>query len=206
MTSLTRTATSGKGRHVARRGIRTLVSIRSMMMTAVTLLIAVCLAGVATGGTYALWNKSQPTGSNAVITSGNAELTVTSPLAMPTRVMYQGMPNPVLYGSAALKNTGTIPLTLRLTGLTVPTSNAFTQSLKVGVAIAADAAKCAGGTVSSAWVYGTFPSTAVAALGTVAVDQSKVVCVSVQFSATPDKSIQGQSALNFVVSVEGVQN
>jgi hypothetical protein len=174
-----------------------------MIMTAFAILIALCLAGVATGGTYALWNKSQATGSNAVITAGNAELTVTSPLAMPTGVMYPG--SPVLYGSAALKNSGTIPLTLRTTGLTVPSSTTFSQSLKVGFALATTAANCSVGTVTTTWVYSTFASPTVASIGTpLAVGGTAVLCVSTQFSGSPDNTVQGQSAA-FVAAIEGVQ-
>jgi len=172
-------------------------------MTALAFVLAIGLAGVATGGTYALWNKSQPTASNAIITSGNAQLTVSTALAMPTTAMYPGL---VLYGSAALKNTGTIPLTLRTSGLTVPTSNAFTQALKVGFATAADAASCSTGAVTSAWVYSTFTSPTVATIGTpLAVGATAVLCVSTQFATSPDNTVQGQSATAFIASIDGIQ-
>ena len=172
-------------------------------MTALAFVLAISLAGVATGGTYALWNKSQPTASNAIITSGNAQLTVSTALAMPTTVMYPGL---VLYGSAALKNTGTIPLTLRTSGLTVPTSNAFTQALKVGFATATDAANCSTGVVTSAWVYSTFASPTVATIGTpLAVGSTAVLCVSTQFATSPDNTVQGQSATAFVAAIDGIQ-
>lgn len=203
MISLTRTAVSGTGRHVARRSIRSFLSVRSMMMTAFAFILAIGLAGVATGGTYALWNNSQPTASNAVITSGNAQLTVSTALAMPTAVMYPGV---VLYGSAALKNVGTIPLTLRTTGLTVPTSNAFSQALKIGFALAADAASCGSGVVTTAWVYSTFASPSVASLGSpLAVGNTAVLCVSAQFSGSPDNTMQGFSATAFVAAIDGIQ-
>ena len=148
--------------------------------------------------------KSQATGSNATITAGSADLKVSTALSMPTTVMYPGV---VLYGSAVLTNTGTIPLTLRTSGLTVPASNAFSKALKFGFATAADAASCAKGTVTSAWVYSTFAAPTVATIGTaVPVGQSPVVCVSVQFSGTPDNTVQGQSALNFVATIDGIQN
>ncbi|MES2092458.1 MAG: hypothetical protein V4531_01430 [Actinomycetota bacterium] len=205
MTTLTRTVATRAGRHVARRSIRSLICVRSMMMTTVALLVAIGLATVATGGTYALWNRSQPAASNAVIVSGNAELTVTSPLALPTTPMYPG--SPTLYGSATLKNTGTIPLTLRIAGLTVPTANAFTQSLKIGFARAADVASCTAGMVTTAWVYSTFASPTVATIGTaVPVGQSPVLCVSVQVSGAPGNTAQGQNALNFVAALDGIQN
>lgn len=204
MSTHTRTATLRGGRHVATRGIRLLVSARSMMMTAVALILAIGLAGVATGGTYALWNKSQPTASNASITAGSAELIVFTALSMPTTAMYPGA---VLYGSAVLTNTGTIPLTLRTSGLTVPSPNAFTKLLRVGFARAVDVASCARGTVVSAWVYSTFASPAVAAFGTVLpAGQSSVLCVSVQLSGSPDNTVQGKSALNFAATIDGIQN
>ncbi|MHC5795619.1 hypothetical protein ACVXZ4_05615 [Lacisediminihabitans sp. FW035] len=203
MTNLTRTASSRRGRHLARRSIRSLVSVRSLIMTTLAFVLAIGLAGVATGGTYALWNKSQPTASNAIITSGNAQLTVSTALAMPTTAIYPGL---VLYGSAALKNTGTIPLTLRTSGLTVPTSNAFTQALKVGFATAADSASCSTGAVTSAWVYSTFASPTVATIGTpLAVGNTAVLCVSTQFGNSPDNTVQGQSATAFVASIDGIQ-
>ena len=203
MTSLTRTAASKTTRYDARRSFRSLFSVRSMLTTAFTLIIAICLAGVTTGGTYALWNKSQATGSTAVITSGNAQLTVTTALAMPTTVMYPGL---VLYGSAALKNTGTIPLTLRTSGLTIPTSTAFSQSLTIGFATASTAATCSTGAVTSSWIYSTFISPTVAFIGTpLAVGSTAVLCVSTQFTGIPDNTVQGQSASAFVAAIDGVQ-
>jgi hypothetical protein len=203
MSFLTRTAATEKGRHVARRSIRPLVSISSTLITGLTLLLAICLAGIATGGTYALWNRSQATGSTAVITSGNAQLTVTTALSMPTTVMYPGV---ILYGSAALRNSGTIPLTLRTSGLTVPTSTAFSQSLTIGFATASTAANCGAGIVSSTWIYSTFASPTVAFIGTpLGVGSTAILCVSTQFTGAPDNTVQGQSASSFVAAIDGVQ-
>lgn len=204
MTTLTGTASSRGGRHVARRSIRTLFSVRSMVTTTFALILAIGLAGVATGGTYALWNKSQATASNGAISAGSADLTVSTALAMPTTAMYPGA---VLYGSAVLTNTGTIPLTLRTSGLAVPTSTPFTQALSFGFATASTAANCSAGTVTSAWVYSTFAAPSVATIGTaLPVGQSSVLCVSVKFSGSPANSTQGQSALNFTATIDGIQN
>lgn len=203
MTTLTRIAASPQGRHTGRRRIRSFISIRSMMMTTFALLIAICLAGVATGGTYALWNSAQPAVAASTIRSGNAELTVTTALAMPTTVMYPGL---TVYGSAALQNTGTIPLTLRTTGLTVPTPTVFSQALTVGFATAANATNCGTGVVTSAWVYSTFASPTVGPIGTpLAVGSTAVLCVSAQLADTAASTAQGEAAANFVVAMDGIQ-
>jgi hypothetical protein len=174
-----------------------------MLTTTVAVIVAICLAGVTTGGTYALWSKSQSTNSAATISSGTASLVVTTALAMPATPMYPGL---TVYGSAVLQNTGTVPLTLRTTGLAVPTSNSFSQAMKVGFATAATAANCAVGTVNSAWVYSTFASPSVAPIGTpFAVGTSAVLCVSVELSSTADNAAEGQSATDFAAVVDGIQ-
>lgn len=204
MSLLSGVASSRGGRHTARRSIRSLFSVRSIITTTLAFVVAIVLAGMSAGGTYALWNKSQPTASNAVISSGTAQLTVTGPLVMSTTAMYPGL---VIYGSAVLTNSGNVPLVLRSAGLTIPSSNAFSTALTIGLATASSSANCSQGTVTSGWVYGTFATPAVATIGTaVAVGQSSVLCVSVKISGSPSNSLQGQSALNFVATIDGIQN
>jgi predicted ribosomally synthesized peptide with SipW-like signal peptide len=181
-----------------------MISPRTIITAAAAIALAVCAAVIATGGTYALWNNSLAVDSSATLSSGSATLVVTTALTMPTTPLYPGA---TVYGSAVVKNTGTVPLTLRTTGLTIPTSNTLSQALTVKFATAADAPSCAAGTVTSSWVSSTFAAPTTAPVGSpVAVGASSVLCVAVSLSSTVATSAQGQSALNFVAVVDGIQS
>jgi len=181
-----------------------MISPRTIIAAVAAIALAVCAAVIATGGTYALWNNSLTADSSAILSSGSATIVVTSALSMPTTPLYPGA---MVYGSAVVKNTGTVPLTLRTTGLTIPASNTFSQALTVKFATATDAPNCAAGTVTSSWVSSTFASPAVAAVGgPFATGTSSVLCVAVSLSSTAATSAQGQSALSFVAVVDGIQS
>ena len=211
MIHVTRTASSDRGRHAYRRGLRAFYSPRSMAMSSIALLVAICLAGLATGGTYARWNKSQDanTKASSVIVSGTPQLSITTALAMPTTPMYPGL---TIYGSAVLQNTSTstspLALSIRTTGLTVATSNAMSQALTIGLATASSAANCSAGTVSSPWVTSTFASPATATIGPAFLSgSSRILCVSATLSSTgTSAAAKGQATSNFTVVIDGIQS
>ncbi|MCU1558722.1 MAG: hypothetical protein JWN09_2717 [Microbacteriaceae bacterium] len=203
MPTLTSSTATGRGRHSGRIGIRSFFSPRSMIMATITLLLAVGVAVIATGGSYALWNKSVPTGSAASITSGTANLTV-STLSLSTTLLAPGR---TIYGSAALVNTGDVPLALTAT-LSAPTSStAFSQAVTLGFSTAATAAACTGAAPTST---ATFASAAAAGFGTLPITATSAsplyLCVSLTLASTAPAVAQGQSASTFGIAVSGVQS
>ncbi|SDK60885.1 hypothetical protein SAMN05216282_108139 [Cryobacterium psychrotolerans] len=164
---------------------------------------AMGLAVLAAGGTYALLNSSTSIGSAASITSGTAALTV-SPLTMSTAVLYPGL---TTYGAATVTNTGDVPLSVRITGLTSPTATTpFSQSLTIGGGIVASPAACSSGTFTPGWA-GPFPSATTAVVGSVlAAGSSATFCVSVTMALTAAPGSQGQSATNFGILIDGIQS
>ncbi|MET4782605.1 hypothetical protein [Glaciihabitans sp. UYNi722] len=191
------------GRHAANRGFLRFFSLRSMIITAVTLIAAISIAVIATGGTYALWNKSAQAAPAATITAGTANLTVSS-LTLPTSALAPGR---TIYGSTAVANTGTVPLALSAT-LSGPTSSTtFSQALTLGFGTAATAAACASFTPSST---ATFASASTAAFGTLPLTATSgsplYVCVSVTLASTVATGAQGQTASTFRITLSGVQS
>ncbi len=178
-------------------------SFRSMTKAVASVAVAICLAVLAAGGAYALLNSSASTESAATITSGTAALAV-SPLTMSTTALYPGL---ITYGAATVTNTGDVPLSVRITGLTSPTATTpFSQSLTIGVGIVASPAACSNGTFTPAWT-GTFPSATTAVVGSaLAVGSSATFCVSVAMPLTAVPGSQGQSAANFGILIDGIQD
>lgn len=179
-----------------------ILSIRSMAKAIAAVATAICLAVLAAGGTYALLNSSVSTASAATITSGTAALAV-APVTMSTAALYPGF---TTFGTATVTNTGDVPLSMRITGLTQPaTSTAFSQSLTIGVGIAATAAACTSGIVTPVWT-GSFAVASMATIGpSLAAHSSAIFCVSVAMPLTAVSGSQGQAAANFGLLIDGTQ-
>lgn len=178
------------------------VSLRSMARSIVALAAASCLAVLAAGGTYALLNSSASAGSGATITAGTAALTL-SPLNLTTTKLQPGL---TVYGAVTVSNGGQVPLAVRVAGLTAPTaSTLFSQSLSIGVGVAASAVDCQSGSVGSTWT-GTFASNTPAGIGpTLAVGGSVILCVAVTLPIDAPGGAQGQSATSFGVKLDATQ-
>ena len=179
------------------------LSPRSIAKVVAAVAVAVGLAVLAAGGTYALFTSSASIDSAVTLTSGTATLAVT-PLTMSTTPLYPGL---TTFGTATVTNTGDVPLSVRITGLTSPTATTpFSQSLTIGVGIAASPAACSDGTFTPTWT-GTFPSVTTAAIGSpLAVGSSGTFCVSVAMPLTAVAGSQGQSAANFGILIDGIQS
>ena len=185
-------------RHVARRRL----SVRSILMRTGAIAAAIALGLVATGGSYALWNRSVASGSSATITSGSANVTV-STLSLPTTPLYPGV---TVRGSAPVSNGGSLSLSLRATVIGPASTTAFSQALTIGFGIAATAAGCSTSAIISS---ATFASGSVSTFGTLPTSATPsaplFVCVAVTLASTAAASSQSQAAANFAVTISGTQ-
>jgi len=177
-------------------------SLHPRITATLIFVVAICVAVLAAGGTYALLSSSASTGSAVTITSGTATLAA-SPLTISTEALYPGL---TTYGTAVVTNTGDVPLLLRVTGLTSPTATTpFSESLTIGVGIAASPAACSSGTFTPTWT-GTFAAATASPLGTpLAATGSAVLCVAVAMPLTAAPGSQGQSAGDFGILIDGTQ-
>ena len=174
--------------------------MKKFLLPSLTILGATLLATTAVGGTYALLNASAAAGPGVTIQAGSAALSITSPLSMPGSALYPGARSA---GTVAVRNDGTVPLALRLAGLTPPTvSNELAQSLVVGVRVVSSTGDC---TAAGPAPTGTFASTQVADLGvTLAPQATAILCVSVLLPTKAPSGSQGQ-AVNFGLLIDGRQ-
>ena len=191
------------GSTARRSALHRIFSIRSLVKSAAAVLMAVCIATAAASGTYALWNSSATVGSAATVRAGTAGLAITSPLAISATGMYPGLTR---YGSMTIQNTGDLALAARVASLTGPaTPSTFSQSLVVGVGVAATAAACTAGSVTPVWT-GTFASASAATVvPSLAKGQSAILCVSIALPITAAQGGQGGTA-PLSLTIDGVQS
>lgn len=195
------------GRHVAAKRSRSRAGRRRpalrMLQTAAAGSVAVAIAVIAAGGTYAFYSDSATTASGMTLTAGNAALSVTSPLAVPATALYPGL---TVAGTAAVRNTGTVPLQLRVAGLTPPASaTAFSGALVVGVSAVATTGACTAATTPAR--SGTFTAVPTGAFGgVVAPGATSLVCVTVTLPASAPAGAAGAGAASFSLAVNGVQS
>ena len=163
---------------------------RSAVAVALTS-VAIVVAVLGAGGTFALWNSAAAASTPATVKSGTATLAVTSPLAMSTATLYPGA---VITGPVAFTNTGDTPLALQVTALSagLPVTT-FSQALTVGIG-AGTAAACLAGTVTATWT-GTASSFVAGGIGvTVASGAITNLCISITLATSAASSAQGLSA------------
>ncbi|MCS5715514.1 hypothetical protein NVV95_13265 [Herbiconiux sp. CPCC 205716] len=160
---------------------------------------AVVLGTVASGSTFALLNSSA-TSPGAVVRSGTAEFTVSTPLTLPTAPLYPGA---VASGSAVVTNTGQVPLSVRIAGLSLSGSGTtFSSALTVNVS-AITTGTCPA--VPTAW-QGTFAAAPATDLGVrVAPNGTARICVAVQLPTSAPASAAGAAAAAFTLSIDGKQ-
>ena len=172
-----------------------------MLALALAATVAVGVAVVTAGGTYAFLTSSAQS-AEATIVSGTATLGVTAPLALPTTPLYPGV---TISGSGTVRNTGSVPLRLRIAGLSQSTPvNPFTSALTVGVAIGASSAACSAG-FTPTWTA-TFAAVTPTELAlTLAPGASTVLCVSVALPTGAAAGANAQTAAGFSLLVDGRQ-
>ena len=188
------------------RGLQRIFSIRPILKALAAVTVALFIGVIATGGTYALWNKST-TIAGGTVNAGSASLVISSPLTMPSTLLYPGL---TTYGAFVVTNTGTVPLQLSVQSLTgVTTTTPFSQSLTVAVAVA----PAVGATVADCPSLAAYPwsriSTSPTAgdLGsTLNAGTSATLCVSTALAANAPATAQGQSVPAFTLTIGGIQS
>ncbi|MFB2556742.1 hypothetical protein [Herbiconiux liangxiaofengii] len=200
--SVERTSTRrSAARHARRRS-----PVRGILVLAVLLVGGATVATAAgSSGTFALLNASESTAeAPAVLTSGTAELTV-SRISMPTSALYPGL---TVSGPVTVTNTGAVPLSIAVSGLTAsgaaPTSP-FAAALVFGVGTAAPGRSCTDGGARSSWT-GTFASVTPGPVSvSVPAGESRVLCVSATLPQDAPAATQGQPATDFLLRLIGTQ-
>ncbi|BDZ49351.1 hypothetical protein GCM10025867_15920 [Frondihabitans sucicola] len=191
--------TIGTGRHAAprrRRGI----------WIAAGILVALVVAGSAgIGGTYALWNGKASTNASTV-TSGTAAVQVS---ALSTMNASSLAPGTGVTGTFSVKNSGTIPLSMRVS--TTATSVAYATSatdatvlgeLTLRLSVVASAADCKTGLGGASGRVAAFDTGA--GYYTLPVGASGVGCVELDLDADAPQSVAG-AVTNFTLTVTGTQ-
>jgi hypothetical protein len=173
--------------------------LRGILKALATVTAALAIGVLATGGTYALWNKSAAI-ATATITAGTAGLAVTTPLSMPATVIYPGI---TIYGTFAVKNTGDVSMLLNVKSLALPPT-ALGSALTVSAGVVSTTGACATG-VSLPW-SGTAASVAAVNLSSTALaaGASATVCVGLAVLSSAPVSAAGQTAA-FTLGVNGIQ-
>lgn len=193
----------GPHRHARRRSfLGFLFSPVTLLRLTITVLAGLLVAGVATGGTYALLNVSN-TLPTATITAGSAALTLPSTVTFSPATIYPGI---ATYAAFTMTNAGAVPLTPQVVSLTGPTATPFSADLTVGAGIVASTGLCAAGSFTPS-VTGTFASFAAANLSGTSIlpSGSVIVCLSVTVSPTAAAGEQGSVVSNFSVTLGGNQ-
>ncbi len=179
-------------------------SIRSILKTLAALVAALFVGVIATGGTYALWNKSTNI-AGGTVKAGAASLVISSPLTMPSTLLYPGL---TTYGTFVVTNSGDVPLQLTVQSLTGVASTSFSQSLTVAVAvnpaIGATFADCPG-LASYPWSRIATSPTAGSLGSTLNVGASATLCVSTALALNAATTAQGQAVPGFVLTIGGTQ-
>lgn len=192
-------STIGTGRHAAPRS-------RRWIWLAVALLVAVVVAGTAgMGGTYALWNGKASTTASAV-TSGTAALQVGSLTVMSSMSLSPGTSTT---GTFTVKNSGTIPLSMRVA--TSSTSVAYATSatdaavlaeLTLHLAVVATASACKAGLAGTSARLAAFDTGT--GYYTLPVGASGIGCVEMSLDSDAPQSVAG-AVTNFTLTVTGTQ-
>lgn len=175
---------------------------RLLLMTAAAG-AAVLLAVTTSGGTYAFLNSSAAVAAGGTLRAGTAAMSVTTALSLPTTAMY---PGEIRRGSTVITSVSDIPLTLRVTGVTLTsTANSFSQSLTLGVGVAASVSACSAGTTTPTWT-GTIPSSTAGDLSfSLPKTGTAVICVIVTLPVGAPDAARGNTPATFTVQIDGRQ-
>ncbi|ROP65356.1 TasA family protein [Curtobacterium sp. PhB115] len=178
---------------------------RWVLPSALALVVAVVTALLGTGGTYALWNGAAST-TTTTVKSATATITVGNTTAMNTAVLGPGTSTT---GTFAVKNTGSIPLSMRVATTstkvsyaTNSTSAAVLGELTLRLAVVSSATDCAAGLSGASGRLATFDTGA--SSFTLAAGASGVGCLELVLDADAPQSVSGAVA-DFTLTVTGTQ-
>lgn len=194
---MTRTARTGRHRAPRRR--------RWIWPTTLALVVAVIATVLGTGGTYALWNGSAATAASTV-KSGTAAITVGALSTMNTGVL---APGTGVTGTFTVKNTGTIPLTMRVATTATKVAYATNSSTSAVLAeetlrlsLVATTSDCTSGLSGSSGRVAAFDTGS--GYYTMPAGASGVGCVEMVLDADAPQSVAG-AVTDFTLTVTGTQ-
>jgi len=186
---------------ILRRGFRApthVPSLRTMVSAALLVTVAIALAVLGAGGSYAYLNASAPVAAATTIKSGTATLTVSS-LTLPVSALYPGA---TVNAPVTVTNNGDVPLALRIAGFTPPTpATTLSASLSIGLSVGACPV-----VPNPSWSALLSTTPVVTSLGkTLPIGGSTLLCVSVTLPLSAPATAQGLSATNFGIVIDGIQ-
>ncbi|MCS6551974.1 CalY family protein [Curtobacterium flaccumfaciens] len=181
------------GRHRAARRYRWVWPV------AIALVVAVGTALLGAGGTYALWNGTASTAATTV-RSATATITVGSTTAMNTAVLGPGTSTT---GTFTVRNTGSIPLSMRVTTTASKSSvAAATGELTLHLAMVSSAAKCVPGLTGTSGRLATFDTGS--GSFTLPAGGSGIACLEMALDADAPQAVAGATT-DFTLTVTGTQ-
>ena len=181
------------GRHRAARRYRWVWPV------AIALVVAVGTALLGAGGTYALWNGTASTASTTV-RSATATITVGSTTAMNTAVLGPGTSTT---GTFTVRNTGSIPLSMRVTTTASKSSvAAATGELTLHLVMVSSTAKCVPGLTGTSGRLATF-DTGTGSF-TLPAGVSGTACLEMALDADAPQTVAGATT-DFTLTVTGTQ-
>lgn len=187
------------GRHRAVRGHRWIPPV------ALALVVAVATALLGVGGTYALWNGTASTAATTV-KSATATITVGTLSTMNTTVLGPGTG---VTGTFAVKNTGSIPLSMRVATTSTKVASAANASsaavlgeLTLRLTNVSSAAACTAGLSGASGRLAAFDTGS--SSFTLQPGASSVGCVELVLDADAPQSVSG-AVTDFTLTVTGTQ-
>jgi hypothetical protein len=164
---------------------------------AIALVVAVGTVLLGAGGTYALWNGTASTASTTV-RSATATITVGSTTAMNTAVLGPGTSTT---GTFTVRNTGSIPMSMRVTTTASKSSvAAATGELTLHLAMVSSAAKCVPGLTGTSGRLATFDTGSF----TLPAGVSGIACLEMALDADAPQAVAGATT-DFTLTVTGTQ-
>lgn len=187
------------GRHRAVRRHRWIPPV------ALALVVAVATALLGVGGTYALWNGTASTAATTV-KSATATITVGTLSTMNTTVLGPGTG---VTGTFAVKNTGSIPLSMRVATTSTKVASATNASsaavlgeLTLHLTNVSSAAACTAGLSGASGRLAAFDTGS--SSFTLQPGASSVGCVELVLDADAPQSVAG-AVTDFTLTVTGTQ-
>lgn len=189
--------TTGRHRAVRRHGW--------IPPVALALVVAVATALLGVGGTYALWNGTASTAATTV-KSATATITVGTLSTMNTTVLGPGTG---VTGTFAVKNTGSIPLSMRVVTTSTKVASATNASsaavlgeLTLRLTNVSSAAACTAGLSGASGRLAAFDTGS--SSFTLQPGASSVGCVELVLDADAPQSVSG-AVTDFTLTVTGTQ-